>query len=271
MPRAGQREPLGVAAAPDQHDRRAHRARHLGASSPIAPGPMTTTTSPASDGPCSITACTATASGSMSAPAAIESPSGSLCTSRRGIDELVRHAAVDRGADAEPVGAAVVLPLGAVLAPPAPVGVGLDRHAVADGEVRRSTSGAIARIVPATSCPSVRGIHAVPAGDRAAVRAADRHRGHVDEHLAGGELGRRHLPDCDVAGAGANFTSARTHGRYRARSRFIQTCTDTSIALGSAPARLDPDHLRRRRRALDRGGTRWQTGTSSAWTPEHRS
>ena len=54
-------------------------------SSPIAPGPITTTTSPASDGLCSMTACTATASGSLSEPAAIDSPSGSLCTVSAGI------------------------------------------------------------------------------------------------------------------------------------------------------------------------------------------
>ena len=52
---------------------------------PIAPGPMTTTTSPASDGLCSITPCTATASGSESAPAAIDKPSGSLCSVATGI------------------------------------------------------------------------------------------------------------------------------------------------------------------------------------------
>ena len=46
---------------------------------------MTTTTSPASDGLCSITACTDTASGSLSEPAAIDSPSGSLCTVSAGI------------------------------------------------------------------------------------------------------------------------------------------------------------------------------------------
>lgn len=54
-------------------------------SSPIAPGPVTTTTSPASDGLRSITAWTAIDSGSVSAPAFSDTPSGSRWTASSGM------------------------------------------------------------------------------------------------------------------------------------------------------------------------------------------
>ena len=171
-------------------------------------------------------------------------PLGQLVHGLRGHHQLVGQAAVDRGADAQPVGAAVVLALEAVLAVPAAVGVGLDRHAVADRQVRRDVRGDRAdrpgHLVPERA----RHLHAVAPGDGAAVGPADRDRVDVDEDLARGELRGRDLLDGDVAGAGSELHQcAHRTEDYRLTCRLHQTCTYTSIAQSGAR----PAHSVRRR------------------------